>query len=115
MSAEYIPPFLVLSDEALPDHTVLAEADELIHGDRDATYGHPVENFRNIALLWISHMEAKYGIHIPLTAEDVGWMLMQLKQAREMHTHKRDNIVDAAGYVGCIQRIHDWKEHSNHG
>lgn len=108
-----IPSFLLL-DDAVPVETVLAEADGLISGNRDLAYGHPVENFKRLALLWTAHMEAHYGIHVPLTAEDVGWMLMQLKQSREMNLHKRDNIVDAAGYIGCVQRIHDWNEHKDH-
>jgi hypothetical protein len=30
--------------------------------------------------------------------------------AREIHMHKRDNVVDMAGYAGCIQKMYDYRD-----
>lgn len=100
-----IPEFLVA-----PPESVFAEADRIVNGDREQTYGHPAKNLHATALMWKAHIEAKYGIPVPLDAFDVAWMMANLKQCREMHMHKRDNIVDAIGYAGLVQKIHDFIE-----
>jgi hypothetical protein len=88
--------------------TVFAEAENIVSGDREKTYGHPAKNLEATGILWQAHILAKYGISINITAEDVAWMMTQLKQARNMHMHKRDNIVDGIGYIGLVQKIHDF-------
>jgi len=35
----------------------------------------------------------------------VCWMMVLLKASRQMNAPKRDNLVDAAGYIGLIERI----------
>jgi hypothetical protein len=90
--------------------TVCEEAQRIVYGDREATYGKPSKNFDATAKLWNAHLSAKYGISDIITAHDVAWMMMQLKQAREMHQHKRDNIVDAIGYVACCQKMIDFDD-----
>lgn len=72
---------------------VLAEARELVAGDRQAAYGTPVEAMRRTAALW----EAVDGR--PHTGHDVALKLALLKIARESHAHRRDNLIDAAGYL----------------
>lgn len=89
--------------------TIFDEAKKIIYGDREQTYGHPSKNFDATAALWTAHLKAKYGNELVLDAEDVAWMMVQLKQARNMHQYKRDNLVDAAGYIGCIQKMEDCK------
>lgn len=86
--------------------SILEEANEIIWGDREQTYGEPDVNLRRIAALWNAHLAARYsdGIII-IDAEDVCWMMVDLKKARQMNAPKRDNLVDAAGYIGLIERI----------
>lgn len=98
--------------------SALREADELINGDRAKAYGPPSVNFERIAQLWNAHIQSRfgYGDHagdwaLPvLSAEDVAWMMMQVKQARAMQGYKHDTIVDAAGYIGCIELMQNAEE-----
>lgn len=62
------------------------------NGRRDA-YGHPLDNFENIAYLW------SFIVGRVLDAEQVGLMMVLLKIARQKHTHQDDNFVDAIGYL----------------
>jgi hypothetical protein len=82
---------------------VLQEADRLTSGDRQQAYSHPSVNFARIARLWRAHLGCRYGGKIQLDAEDVAWMMVQVKQARDIATPKRDNLVDAAGYVRTLE------------
>lgn len=90
--------------------SVFAEAEEIVNGDREQTYGHPAKNLAATALMWKAHIEAKYGIQVPLDCFDVAWMMVGLKQCRQMHMPKRDNLVDAIGYIGLDQKIQDYQE-----
>jgi hypothetical protein len=85
--------------------TTLEEAARLTSGDRQRDYDHPLPNHQRIANGWRWYILAKYGIEVPLDAEDAAWMMVLLKIARDMHTPKRDNIVDSEGYARCIERI----------
>jgi len=85
--------------------SALEEATALIHGDREQTYGHPSKNLTNIAQQWRLYMLQKYGADVDLSAEDVCWMMADLKKARQMNVYKRDNLVDAIGYVGLVERV----------
>jgi hypothetical protein len=91
-------------------HSILDEADAIIYGDREQTYGNPGINLQRIARFWTAHilgrMESlKPGEAFELTAEDVAWMMVNLKQSRQIHKAKRDNLVDAVGYVALIERL----------
>lgn len=86
--------------------TLLQEAHEIIYGDREETYGKPSKNLANIALMWEHYLQAKHGAVI-VTEEDVCWMMVLLKMARQMNKHKRDNLVDAAGYIALIERMEE--------
>ena len=82
-----------MSRRAPIDTTLLAEAAELVSNDRQKSYGHPYDNFQETAALWA------VVLGIPVTAEQVALCMVQVKVARELHHTKRDNIVDAIGYL----------------
>ena len=42
-----------------------------------------------------------------LTEENCAWFLVCLKLSRESTKHKKDNLVDIAGYVGLIDELID--------
>ncbi len=91
-----------------PPDNILEEADKIIYGDREQTYGSPDTNLRRIAALWTAYIAAKQPhalTPVVFSPEDVCWMMVQLKMARQMNAPKRDNLVDAAGYVALIDRI----------
>lgn len=81
------------------NQTILEEAQGLIYGDRQVSYGSVTENFNKIAIGW----SAITGNTI--SAEQVGLMMMWLKMARELNKPSRDNLVDIAGYAGCIEKL----------
>lgn len=83
--------------------TVMAEAEGLIYGDRNESYGLVTNNFGNIAKEWNIHLGDKLKEEI--TPEDVAYMMVRLKLARQMHQWKRDNLVDAIGYLGCVEKM----------
>lgn len=86
--------------------SVLQEAQKIIYGDREKTYGRPDLNLTRIAALWDTYLQEKYlGNISTITSEDVCWMMTLMKCARQMNESKRDNLVDACGYIALIERI----------
>jgi len=81
------------------------EAKDIIHGDREQTYGHPAKNLEKIAIQWTLYLRQKHSKQILISAEDVCWMMADLKKVRQMNAEKRDNLVDAIGYIGLIDRL----------
>ncbi|MFI8412826.1 DUF6378 domain-containing protein [Paeniglutamicibacter gangotriensis] len=78
--------------------TTLTTAEELINGDRAATYGDPAENFGRIADLW----NAQFGhkLSAKFTATDVALALVHLKLSRLAVTPDHaDSWVDGCGYL----------------
>ena len=86
-----------------PDPTVresiLQEADRIVNGDRQADYSDPVENFKHIAAIASAIRKKEF------TAEDCCVVLMAVKLAREQFKHKRDSLVDLAGYTEILHQI----------
>lgn len=80
---------------------VLREAEGLITGDRNKSYGSPTENFTNIADLWNIQFGHKLREDQSFTATDVAVAMIHVKQARLIAQPKRDNFVDIAGYAAC--------------
>ena len=89
------------------DVNILEEAESIIYGDREQTYGKPGVNLERIAGQWALYLQQKFGAEANLTAEDVCWMMVDLKKCRQMNADKRDNLVDAAGYLALIERAAD--------
>jgi len=81
--------------------SILLEANGLVHGDRQASYGHPINDFTRTAALW----SALLGV--PVTAEQVGLCMIAVKLSRQCNAPKRDNLVDAAGYAETVQMVVD--------
>jgi len=79
--------------------SILSEADRLVNGPRQAGYGHPSIDFHIIAQIW-SQLTGYY-----ITPAQVGLCMAGLKLAREAHAHKRDNLVDTAGYAQTVQMV----------
>lgn len=97
-------------DTTSPRSKVLQEADSLVTGDRNNTYGSPTQNFENIAALWnvqFGHM-MKDGTQF--TGADVAAAMIHVKLARVIAQPKRDNYVDIAGYAACGWEVQESSE-----
>ena len=81
---------------------VLTKAHELITGDRQNAYSHPLDDYSRT----VSIFNALKGEDL-LTAEDGILFMLCVKLSRLMHEidngmNLPDNTVDAAGYLGCL-------------
>lgn len=103
--------------------SMLAEADELVNGERNASYGDPIQDFRRTSSYWSIHAGGvlrrklndvgfdldEFTKNIILDyvdnlfdPHDVGIMMTQLKTSRlAWSPEKRDNWTDSAGYMAC--------------
>lgn len=81
------------------DDTLLTEAYQLVTGDRQKAYDHPARNFDRIARLW------SVALDKDITAEDVAVCMVLVKIARQVHSPKRDNLVDAIGYLLTLEAV----------
>ena len=78
---------------------ILPEAHQLINNDRNESYDHPLDNFNRIKKGW----EVIFGFKV--SEEQVGLAMAWVKIAREAYRHKRDNLVDGAGYLGTVDMV----------
>lgn len=85
-----------MTNAAQTDESILQEAHRLTHGPRRADYGHPLDDYTRTAAL-VSAMLA-HKLKEPLTAHEMALAMVCVKLSREMHTPKRDNATDGAGY-----------------
>lgn len=81
--------------------TILQEAQRLTTGDRQESYGHPLDDFTKTAGLW------SVILGVPVTAEKVALCMVAVKISRELNAPKRDNLVDGAGYFNCLQMVRE--------
>lgn len=90
----------------LPKHaqnmrgSILDEAKAIINGERQDQYGSPEDSFSLIAEYWETYIDGRNPKRID--AKDVAIMMVLFKIARQSNQHKRDNLVDAAGYLGIL-------------
>ena len=84
--------------------SVLKEANSIINGDREKTYGHPAKNLKTIATMWDAYLNARRHSD-PVTPKDVAAMMVLVKVARFANDpDHRDNLVDMCGYAALIER-----------
>ena len=99
------PVYLFPSMAELGKESILDEAKRLTSNDRQKNYGHPKENFKRIADLWNSYMVNRFNPESPISVEDVAWMMVLLKIARDLNKPTKDNLVDSIGYVRTLAMI----------
>lgn len=64
---------------------------------------------QTIADYWTIHLKAAKSFEGVLTQDDVGVMMILLKQARLANSPRhRDSVVDTIGYAALLDRIHNF-------
>ena len=86
-----------------PGEAEMDEALSLVYGDRQGDYGTPRENFAGVAKVFS-------GLLSPILKRDImpeeaALLMVGLKLQRQAMKHKRDNLVDAHGYLVVYARI----------
>lgn len=79
--------------------SILDTAKVLTSGTRQQDYGHPREDFERAAQMWTAILSSKLVTGATVTDGDIPLCMIALKLARQAHRHKRDNLVDIAGYA----------------
>jgi hypothetical protein len=95
-----IPVYDAITREPLPAESALEEAQRLVHGDRGAAYGHPIDDYTRTGRMW----GAILGIP-DIDPRVCCLMMAAVKVSREVNAPKRDNRVDLAGYAECAQMV----------
>ena len=75
-------------------------AAELVSGDRQDAYGHPLDNLTRASKIWAVILGCE------VSAEQVALCMVGMKIAREVNQSKPDTVVDGIGYfltLGMIQ------------
>jgi hypothetical protein len=83
----------------MDNESILQEADRLTNGDRNKAYGHPFDDYSKT----VGAFNALTGRN--LTVEEGIIFMVCVKLSRETHAPKRDNRVDACGYMNCLQKV----------
>lgn len=91
----------VVVDRGKSNRSVLAEAEEIINGQRREDYGGPAESFGRIARMWSGYLGSE------VTPEDVAMLMVLLKVSRAKQGFQRDSLVDIAGYAGCVELLQE--------
>jgi hypothetical protein len=91
------------------NESIFEEAQRIIYGPRNESYGPPSEDFAKTGIMWWAILK-DLGITAPIPPERVALMMVALKISREVYKHKRDNLTDMCGYTGTKMMIEDEKK-----
>jgi hypothetical protein len=76
-------------------------AAELVSGERQDAYGHPLDNFTRAAQIWSVILGCE------VSAEQVSLCMVGMKIAREVNQTKPDTVVDGIGYFLTLNMIQE--------
>lgn len=81
------------------------DALNVVFGDREKDYDHPVRDFIGTAIMWTAFLRRKLIPDAVITPLDFPMMMLMVKLSRQSHTHKDDNCIDMIGYTITLQRV----------
>src|SRR6266705_7182672 len=99
--AAKMAPGLEAAFEGTKSESITEEATRLVTGMRRKDYGHPIEDFSRTAKIW----SAILGIDV--TPNQVALCMVGVKISRQVNTPKRDNLVDAVGYILTLEMVEE--------
>lgn len=80
----------------------------MVNGPRQETYGHPLDDYTKVGGIWGYMLREWRDSDEEAIPPRIACLMMQaVKISREINGHKRDNVVDGAGYWACVQKIVD--------
>ena len=83
---------------------ILDAAKRVVYGRGEKDYGHPTQNFQEIADLWTVLLGRQ--LTEPITALQVAQLNIATKLARLINTpDHRDSMIDIAGYAETMARV----------
>lgn len=87
--------------------SILDEAKKGVYGEKEKSYGHPKTDFQFTADVMTIVFRRKGYLKegVSLSAEDTAIFQLSSKLSRQLNAHKRDNLVDLAGYVETWARV----------
>lgn len=87
--------------------TILVEAIAVTSGERQHDYGHAFDNHWRAAALFEVYLRETIGQRgrLTITPEDVCFLNILQKIARQINRPKRDNLVDIAGWARNVEMI----------
>ncbi len=93
-------PILEYPNMEPPSESALLEAERLVNGARQSTYGHPFDDFSRTASIW------RGILGIEVTPEQVALCMIGVKMSRLCTSPAhRDSYVDIAGYAGTYEKV----------
>ncbi len=87
------------------NESMCSEAIRLVLGDRNSSYGTPADDYAKTAKLWTGLLIHKLKPGTEITPKEAVLMMALMKISREVNRPKRDNLVDAHGYLLCAEWI----------
>lgn len=103
----YEPCWIPVKEETMQERHPLEVALELVSGDRNRDYGHPLDNHQRIADFWTVRLRDKLVPGGRIEPHEAAAMMRLVKEARLMETPGHlDSLVDLGGYVSCEYEIH---------
>lgn len=96
------PRFDAVSFAPIAAESALEEAQRLVHGDRGEAYGHPIDDYTATGRMWGAILGTP-----DIDPRIACLMMTAVKMSRESRKHKRDNLVDGAGYFECASMVVD--------
>jgi len=91
----------------LPTESICQEADRLVSTDRQADYGHPLDDFSRTAKMITGVLLDLLRPDVEIQAEHVPLIMECVKISREVNHQKRDNRVDGCGYWKTLDLVID--------
>jgi len=97
-------------DSIREPESILDEAKRITGGDRQNDYGHPRDDFERTAAIWNVVLADNLADGKKIEASDIPICMIGVKVARHVHTSKRDNLVDIAGYARTAAMVEGYEE-----